>query len=252
MQLKPHLGTTEYFNISLILSELILIERFKLDEITISKSYVSYLKMKARSSYDNNLIQDAIVNYNGTIEDHINAVSSIFTIAIGHMIIQLTIAHEINMIRTKVSSNNISNWDHHFYKRGYKETTININDIELNLSEQTVRSSIYFKNSQNKYSGVGSAYSTMNIANFILMAGQLIQILIYKLEGVRRDQSKNMWLRGLELFYSPYSFHLSSKAVATCQRFNTVLLRGEKWRVANLFVSMDTLSAKFNMTHQIL
>ncbi|OCW93300.1 hypothetical protein A9168_12225 [Macellibacteroides sp. HH-ZS] len=254
--LKPHLGTTEYFNISLILSELLLTSYFDMDEIAISKSYVRYLKMKARRVFDNNLILDAIVNLIDTMEERGNTVTSTFDIVIGHMDIRLSIVHEISKPRNIISHDKLYDFinrvEYNFYKNGYKESTTDINNIELNVNNKTLLSNVKYSHTQSEYVGIGTDYKTMNISNFILMAGQLMQIMIYKLEGIRRDQSKNMWLRGLEMHHNPNSLHLPSKASVKCLRFNSVLLYGEKWRVADLLTSIDNLSAKFNMTHQII
>ena len=254
--LKPHLGTTEYFNIAVILSELFLISFFELDDAAISKSRVSYLKMKAKPAGDNNLIQDVKVDYNGTLEKGLDSGASSFDISIGHMMIQLSIVHEIKKQRTETPyvdfSVFLNRLEHHFFKTGYKESKTDIKNVELNLYGRTVQSIVNYKNSPYKRFGISSFYSTMNIANFILVAGQLMQVLLYELEGIDRNQSKNLWLRGLEINFSEPVSTVNTKATVYCQTFKEVILRGEKWRVADFAVSMDALSAKFNMTHQII
>jgi len=254
--LNPHLGTTEYFNISVILSELLLISYFELDDLTVSKSWVSHLKMKAKPAGDQNLIQDVKVNYNGTFGEGSIFGESSFDISIGHMMVQLTIVHEIKKTRTEAPFVDLSIFlkrlEHHFNKKGYKETETDIRDIELDLSAQSVHSVVNFKSSPNKCFGIGSFYQTMNIANFILLSGQLMQVLLYELEGIGRDQSRNLWLRGLEINFNEPVSTMNTEAAVYCQTFKELMLRGERWRVADFAVSMDTLSAKFSMTHQIV
>ncbi|MCL2073703.1 MAG: AvrD family protein [Marinilabiliaceae bacterium] len=254
--LKPHLGTTEYFNIAVIMSELLLLSQFELDDVSISKSWVSYLKMKTKPAGENSLIQNVKLDYDGTFEKKSGYGTSYFNISIGHMTIMLGIDHEIKKPRIEPFyvdfSFFIKNLEKHFYKTGYKECETEIRDVELDLYAQTIQSNVIYKKSPHKHFGISSVYSTMNVANFVLVAGQLMQVLLYGLEGIRRDQSKNFWLRGLEINFDKPVSSLNNTATICCQTFKELILRGEKWRVVDFAVSLDTLSAKFNMTHQII
>ena len=253
--LKPHLGTTEYFNIAVILSELLLLSHFELDGLAVSKSRVTYLKMKAKPAGDLQLIQDVKVDYSGTLDEKSGFGASSFDIGIGHMAIRLTIVHEMGKPRTEAPyadfSIYLNHLEPHFYKTGYKECETDIEDVEVDVEERLVQSAVRFKSPSDHF-GTGSFYPTMNIANFILLAGQLMQVLLYELEGIGRDQSKNLWLRGLEVNFNEPVSTMNAEAMVYCQTFKEVILRGEKWRIADFAVSMDTLSAKFNMTHQIV
>ena len=253
--LKPHLGTTEYFNIAVILSELLLISHFELDDLAISKSRVTCLKIKAKPAGELHLIQDAKVDYKGTIEAGSGAGASSFDICIGHMAIRFTIVHEMRNPRTEAPyadfSVYLNHLQRHFYKTGYKECTTEIEDVEVDMEERLAQCAVSFKSPSDRF-GIGSYYPTMNIANFILIAGQLMQVLLYELEGIRRDQSKNLWLRGLEINFDKPVSKMNANATVYCQTFKEVILRGEKWRIADFAVSMESLSAKFYMTHQIV
>jgi hypothetical protein len=221
------------------------------DSRDIAVSWVKQVKLKSMPEINRERIQPVLIRQ----KDEGDRQSS-FEIVTGHMLMHVIIAHPMRNVHPVEPNFNFADYlrelHRNFHYNGYREVNHDIHNVRINPSGYEASGDIPVQPAANKFNGIGSAhYPAMDIASFILVSGQLIQVLLYNLDNMRREDSGNMWLRSLDIRYpSPLSTENLTEHIR-CETFKKIPLKGQMWRVADIAMSMGNIEAKFNMTHQI-
>lgn len=129
-----------------------------------------------------------------------------------------------------------------YYNVGYKLTSVNIENVFLNLENRSITGNSILNHSDSVVKhglGIGHQWP-LTFIEYLSIAGQLTQILLYKLENVTREESNNMWVRSLTANFHPRSANQSNEFFSMAQftEFNSVKIKTENWR---------TVTAKFEI-----
>ena len=244
--LDQHLGSIESSLIAIRSLELFLSVKYNLTDNEISASYIKRIEFKTRPcSPGLNQQNDIEVTPIHLFEKNRGSFTGNFEILVKNFqfLIEIDIDRQFNPSEPshKRFTENIINPAHH-YHQGYRLTSIDIENLLLNLENRSVIAESKVTHPNEVFeAGLGTKnLRGLSFVEFLSIAGQLTQILLYKLENTSREESNNMWVRSLSADFLPVKtnqpIEVSSKAYFT--EFNLVKIKGEVWR---------TVSAKFEI-----
>ena len=258
---RPQLRTCEYVVVSILMSELYLSLAYRISQEDLTKSWVKQVKLKNTPQIVSDFIQPISVARIHSVKLSPIQMESSFEIAIGETEIELTIAHsntsekEIDDCILSEAYNDfacfLQNLNLNFYKVGYKSLNHLIHDIktepDLMIASAQIRQIATF----NRHLGIGSHFiRTMDIASFILVSSQIIQVLLYAMDDSKIVKADDLWVRGLEINYpAPMSID-SMKEYVKCKSLKTVRYQGKAWKMADMRVTLGNIQAKFDVAYQ--
>ena len=244
--IDEHLGSIESSLIAIRSLELFLSVKYNLTDNEISASCVKRIEFKTKpcspSSNQQNDIEVTPIHFFGKNRD---SFTGIFEILVKNFqfLIELDIDRQFNPSEPsdKRFTENIINTTHH-YHQGYRLASIDIENLLLDLQNRSVIAESKVTHPNKVFeAGLGTKnLQGLSFVEFLSIAGQLTQVLLYKLENSSREESNNMWVRSLSADFLPVKtnqpIEVTSKAYFT--EFNLVKVKGELWR---------TVSAKFEI-----
>jgi len=257
---QPHLRTTEYVVIAVLMSELYMSLALKISQEDLAKSWIKQIKMKSSPQFAINTLQPISVVRKKFIKLSSHQMESSFEIVIGETIIQLTIAHSnakekniddcIFSEAYNVFAYFLQNLDFNFYKTGYKSLEHIFQDIKTEPNLMITSAHVRQITSYNRYLGIGTHFTrTMDIASFILISSQLIQVLLYALDQPNCVETDDLWVRSLEINYpAPMSVdHM--KEYVKCRFMKEINYKGQFWRVADMRATLGNIQANFDVAY---
>lgn len=253
-----HLGSIESSLIAIRSLELFLTAKFELTDDEISACYIKRIVFKTKPCSPINQPNDVEVTNTHLFRRNMDSLSGNYEILIKNF--QFMIELDINRqsdsskLQEEISAKKIINPAHYYY-HGYRLTSIDIENLLLNLKNSSVIAKSKVIN-PNKVFGAG--LGTKNIrrltfVEFLSIAGQLTQILLYKLENISREESNNMWVRSLNADFLPMEtnqqIEVTSKAYFT--EFNSVKIKGEVWRTVTAKFEIGNIQGSAKVCHII-
>jgi|GEM_PF-6486333 hypothetical protein len=123
----------------------------------------------------------------------------------------------------------------------FKRRDIHINSAVLcrEDSEITANINVVQESLETISHGVNAAnLRSLNVLDLMLAGAQMSQVLIYKLDNVHRDQTKNLWARSFSAFALPCTDSMDVNAIASVPK--TVVLKkgGKLFRIADCNVKI--------------
>jgi len=257
---QPHLRTMEYVVVSVLMSELYLSLALKISQEELAKSWVKQVKLKSPSQLSVNSVQPINVSRKKFIKLSSLQMESTFEITIGEMMIQLTVVH-LNASEKNIDDCILSeayndfayflqNLDFNFYKTGYKSLNHIIQDIKTDPELMITSAHIRQMPSFNRYLGIGTHFTrTMDLASFILISTQLMQVLLCALDQPNCVKTDDFWIRSFEINYpAPMSVdHL--KEYVKCRFLKEINYKGQYWHVADMRTTLGNIQANFNVAY---
>ena len=129
-----------------------------------------------------------------------------------------------------------------YYDAGYKLTSVDIGNIFLNLETRTIAANSLLSHfGPVSEHGLGMQHhKSLTFVEYLSIAGQLTQMLLYKLENITREESNNMWVRSLTANFHNERTNQSDEvfSMAHFSEYNMVTIKNENWR---------TVTAKFEI-----
>lgn len=248
---EPHLGTTEYIAIAFLISETYLQCSLGFSSDCIARSWVKRVKLTMLPELERSSVQSVFL-LDKTIGGAAEKQEGFFEIRIGHMLIELTVLYPADLHTLQYSCEDFNHPENRFYKDGYKTINHDILNVENDFPAMRSGGDIVLEYSARPYQGIGTHYfPAMDMATFILISGQLMQVLLYGLDNLTREKTNNLWLRRLEIDYPNPLQGNTWREEAECKSFREVRLKGEFWRVADVRLSLGNIQANFNVAHQI-
>jgi hypothetical protein len=262
--LKPHLGTVEYFVISVLMSEILLKTVEGLSDEDISGAWVIDFCIKTRP---NNNLEAELINVNACVINS-SAINNrdwqykkIISIEIDTISVTLIINHNSSQNISKINksfyydyASFIKNYNQNIYTYGYKCSYHTIKNIELNCIDQEATSNIELRHKylNVKYNGLGSKYLNANlISDHILVTGQLIQVLLYELDNITREESNNLWLRELHVSYpTPLIKQKTDNHIKNIDS-RIISMKNESWRMATIEATQENIKSIFKVSHKL-
>lgn len=123
----------------------------------------------------------------------------------------------------------------------------------MNLESRSVIAISKVKRSIHHHkTGIGTSHLRgLTFIDFLCIAGQLVQVLLYKLDHITREESNNLWVRFLnaEVGANDPQSVVVSKAHFT--EFNLVKMKGETWRLATAQFEIGSINGTVKVCHII-
>lgn len=244
--IDQHLGSIESSLIAIRSLELFLSVKYNLTDDEISTSYIKRIEFKTKPCNTSlNQQNDIEVTPIHLFRKSTDSFTGNFEILVKNFqfLIELDMSQQFNPAKQcgERFTENI-NSPAHYYHQGYRLTSIDIENLLLNVENRSVIAESKITNPLEVFeAGLGTKnLRGLSFVEFLSIAGQLTQVLLYKLENISREESNNMWVRSLSADFLPKKTNqqigFTSKAYFT--EFNLVKIKGEVWR---------TVSAKFEI-----
>jgi len=128
-----------------------------------------------------------------------------------------------------------------FFGGGYKNTDLRIHSVQIcgESSSLSAMLDIDIAGGWSSHHGNERRYHLSNV-EALVVAGQSVQALLYWLDGLRREEVDNLWIRGLSIVNTrPIERYTDIPVHVACKEFLTASVRGEPWRHASLDITID-------------
>lgn len=242
-----HLGSIDGSLVAIKVLELFLATKFNLTIEEIADCSIKRIDFSTRPCFQNLGPQHDVELTNVlSYYDKENSVINEFEILVKNFrfFIYLDLGRQFNLSQilqdqklSRGSNNSMS-----YYNVGYKFTSVDIENVFLNLESRSItgNSILNYSDPIVKHGlGIGHQWP-LTFIEYLSIAGQLTQILLYNLENVTREESNNMWVRSLTANFHPESTNQSNEffSMAHFTEFNSVKIKSENWR---------TVTAKFKI-----
>jgi hypothetical protein len=250
-----HLGTVEYIALAATVCEKILETEFNLSPEEIASSQISYLKMKIQSCID--LSDDTRVSVSGQlisiqkIEESANLYKSCFEVRINNTLIKIEVKHPI-YIWFNVSSHFYGSIDAFgMYCTGYKKRNHLIRDIVINETLMSCTASVSIEDYSSRKSGLGSQYCGTMLTDIILISGQMVQALFFRLEKMDRSQAGNLWLKEFEVLIEQPDCKMDYEAKIMFEDVKTLKKGNETWKSVQCRSELGSIVSNIKMVSQV-
>lgn len=254
--LKPHLGTAEYLAIAANMVEVYLAKVYKLSQSAINYSYISFFKLKMPPvpKQQTSSLNVSVNKVEFTGNDH--RITSVFCVDIDHVKVRVNVVHcsEQGDNFWKISERGICSIRKHYFTEGYKKHCHQIFVDSKDWEQDRLEAAISLTNCSDRYdeNGIATAYLPgPSLTDFVLISGELIQALIYKMDNLSREETNNLWLRELTIESGLPSTSNQYSHSVDCVSFRKLKKKNEDWRLADLELKMNTTTALFKVAHKL-
>ncbi|GAA6134644.1 AvrD family protein [Oceaniserpentilla sp. 4NH20-0058] len=245
-ELKPHLSTIDVFVVAAQMCDVFMSHCFKLSEGESKQAWLRSLTVKAGKDSILDLSQiplsGALIKSIKT-DDSINGFLSEFKLTLGGFSLTLEVDHSAlatkcsNSAITFKSLNEIFDADRRAYY-GDQYAHIMHNIYISNMSPLEINGHLKFeKNSDyNPTSGIGAAFSgCYNPLDLMICGAQLSQVLVYQIDQLSRENTKNLWMRSVKVVCpQPLIKGGSFPIKVETKKTRLISKGGESWRMADL------------------
>lgn len=244
---KKHFGSIEALSIASILTEIFIIGRFHICDkdirnLKVKEIYFSVNKAKEVAVFNSSVSCTAV-------EDDISLFKFIARVQNFTIVFNIDIPyvqkHTWDIDKVDMFMDNVSN---RYNTGGYKKTKINIEDLYLDLEDRNISSRYSVINDCNNSGLIIGNSKKLSQIDFIRISGQLIQTLLYNLEGTSREEASNMWVKSLRIVPSEY---IKENISISFTEFRNVKLKNEQWRVLNTSIQIGHLVGSMKLCHKI-
>jgi len=245
-ELKPHLSTIDVFVVAAQMCDVFMSHCFKLSEGESKQAWLRSLTVRAG--------KDSVLNLNeiplsGNLvksiktEDSINGFLSEFKLSLGGFTLNLEVDH--SSLAAKCSNapikfkslNEIFDPERRAYY-GDQYANISHNIHIKSMDAMSIEGDLKFEKTSdyNPTSGIGAAFSgCYNPLDLMICGAQLSQVLVYQIDQLSRENTKNLWMRSVKVV-CPQPLIKGGSFPITIETKKTRLINkgGESWRMADL------------------
>lgn len=128
-----------------------------------------------------------------------------------------------------------------FFGAGYKNTDLRIHGVTIDKDALTLTAmlDIDMIGGWSFHHGNARKYHLSNV-EALVVAGQSVQALLYSLDGLKREEVENLWLRGLTVVNNrAIEKYRDIPLQVVCKQFLVASVNGEPWRNAMLEILID-------------
>jgi hypothetical protein len=244
---KKHFGSIEAVSIASTLTEMFIVGRFLLKNKDLDCLKIKEMNFTVKKGDESSEFESS-VSYTP-----IKGSKELFQFVSKVQNFRITFLIEIPFVLQQCWNTNmvdqfISTLSYRYNYKGYKASNIDIKDIFLDTQNKKIMSSYSVQNNwKNKGLIVGNSVKLSHI-DFIRISGQLIQTLLYNLEGMSREMASNMWVKNLKIEFTEA---IKEQAAIYFSEFNSVMLKNEQWRVFNSCIQMGHLKGSMKLCHKL-
>ena len=182
---------------------------------------------------------------------------STLEITVGENRLKLTVDHRGGrryLLLPETQKMHDSDGSTQLYGTGYRIRSLQIGEVGIDTSQKLIRSTFRYDPifEEESYQGIGAARHMLLPTESIQLFGQLMQALLYQMEGTDRERCPNIWLRSMNLWCRRPFFCQGGSASVRFDRIQRIPSGGNIWQVVDLSGQVGNYYGKFRVAHQIL
>ncbi len=244
---KKHFGSIEAVSIAATLIEIFIIGRFQiedkdLDNLKVNEINFTVKKAKESSKFEST-VSYSLKKESNTLFEFISNVQNFkikFLIEIPFILRKSWDIMKIDQFLDTLPKR--------YNFKGYKDSKLDIQNLFLDINNKQITSSFSVLNKwPNKGLIVGNSKELSHI-DFIRISGQLIQTLLYNLEGISREEASNMWVKNLTIKPAITS---NKQVEISFSQFSSLKLNSEKWRLFTSLIKIGHLEGSMKLCHKL-
>lgn len=253
VSLKPHIGTLDFFLTSIQLVETYLFIVKNKEKSQINNMWISEFSCKAGRECIEKKLFPCECQLLSEVSTN-NQTTFVFEIKICTAKIVLTILSspkETSFCNKKISAF----YDmKSYYSLNYKYAFRNITNIYLNLQQSFISADFELVHYNDIfYNGIGCNHMPcITFCDLVLAAGQLSQILLFRLNNITREEASNLWLRNIRCLYkSPITD--KTNVVVKIKKTREIPLKGAVYNCTDLIFDFNngSLTAECGSAYQL-
>jgi hypothetical protein len=266
--LRPHLSTVDALVLGVQLAELHLAHGYGLDALTRTRMRLHKVVLRAGGAPQEELADIPLAaRLVGTeaVAGQPDRYLSVHDCTVGNLRVRTEIEHEI-VTRAVVESRHptlehaLGNGERRFWGEGFKRRRHFISDVSVDMDELSAQADVHFApEDEPAREGLGGAHQpTVSLVDAFVVNLQLVQVLMYELDGVRRAESNTLWMMQtvlsraapgpVELPEHPDRSRLA-RAVLTGKRL--LPLRGGIWRSVEVKAELAGVGLRCGFAHEL-
>lgn len=250
-----HLGSIEYLAVALRLGSIALNHIGRIGLADIARSFMSSYSIK---------VQETL--YLGEIPFSCTLLSSerdmkssqgsraYFGITIGANKITMGVDHRGGgRYRMLPEEETLSPRHEQMHSLGYRYSEVDIDLVAVEPSLAKISAEVSYRSrlEENILHGFSSARELLLPTDATQVFGQLMQALLYGMEGTDRQKCPNIWLRKMALACDWPTLSSSCPAEVKFDRIRRVAKDGRQWQLIELSGNVGSYEGKFEVAHEI-
>jgi hypothetical protein len=262
-ELRPHLSSIDALVLSVQLSELYISARYGLDDGHRRKMWLRGFTMRAGSAAETSL--DDIKIEIDHVETKIAAESlcgnySRLDARVGAILVSANIEHHVDELRfprgTFMRAEELLGpAPSRYYGDGFKLPVQRLEHVFVDVEKLTARALVRVEGCTGERfpQGIGAHYwPSLSALDCMITIAQLAQGLLYKLDGLERGRTNNLWMREIVLeANTPYQACNTFVATTTIEKTRVFKKRTEVWRTAEMTGYYQGITVRFSVAHQL-
>jgi hypothetical protein len=129
-----------------------------------------------------------------------------------------------------------------FVDNNFRNNSQNIKNIELNSIDDSL--SKLYKTTN------GESDQNLDFIDVFVSSLQVGQIMLYELDGIKREDSNNLWMRNFKL-EKREKLHQENTLSVTLANMTITQVEGNQWRSADIVANVNNLSLRCSVAHQL-
>lgn len=177
---------------------------------------------------------------------------------VGGMTLRVDVDHESDCAVIDAATNTWAEPASSAYHDGYRDREHSITALELDADALAVRADVLIGASQSASSpataGIESAYEpAVSLIDAFVVALQLGQILLYRLDGIERGESNTLWMRRTVITSESPHRPADRPYPVTARLADPLIIqaRGGTWRTAQIDCDLAGARVRCAVTHQL-
>lgn len=144
--------------------------------------------------------------------------------------------------------------DAQLYGTGYRIRGLHLGDVGIDVSQKLIRARFQYDPmfAEESYQGIGATRHMLLPTESIQLFGQLMQALLYRMDGTDRERCPNIWLRAMSLRCQRPLFGASGTALVQFDRIQRIVSGGNSWQIIDLSGQVGNYKGTFRVAHQIM
>ena len=251
-----HLGSIEYLALALRLGSISLNHVGRIGLADISRSFMSSYSIKVQET-----IHLGEIPFSCTLLSSERDMKSLqgsrayFEVTVGANKMTMGVDHRGGGRYRKLPEEEVMYPKHEqMHSLGYRYSEVEIDQVSVEplLSKISAVVSYGSRLEENILRGFTSARELLLPTDATQVFGQLMQALLYEMDGTDRNKCANIWLRKMELSNTWPTRMSPCEAEVTFGRIRRVTKDGRQWQLIELSGIVGSYEGKFEVAHEIL
>lgn len=252
----PHLGSIEYLAFALRLATYGLNRLGRLSIADTNRAFVRSYELHSKESLGMGIQTFHCRMLHSEYDmQSMQGSTSLFEIILGNTRIRIELDHRGGMRYRKLPEAETLCWDlEQLHSIGYKCTDMEVVPLEMDLQQQEITARVRnrYLFPENSLHGIGSARDALLATDATRIFGQLMQVLLYELEGSDRQQCANIWLRKMQLQSERPLFTGKARAKVTFDHIREIQKGDTYWKLVSLSGAVGNFTGKFEVAYQVI